>query len=360
VSAPGAKPGYLPNVKAGDEKLVITLQEGDGKRWTEQEIRDALASTDTAGSGAEQPAKPTEDQKKAQAEYEKKVAEVTSKNKDIENKNAVIQATLKEGNEAFNAKNYELAVAKWTEGINADPNFVGSAPILLNNKGTALKIMGVDYYNRAVKSSDPAEKADLTGKAKASLEGAVDAFSNSWKIIKDAPAADTANQPNLEAAKYGALSGLTDAYRLVVITKVNPAKAADAKDAFDAYIAIETDAAKKAKAQLTYADIMRETGDSEKAIAGYRVVLQSSPDNAEAMAGLGLSLFNAGVVASNKEQMQEGLNYMTKYIETAPIAATDSQSTKEFKQSVKDAVEYLKTTEKLAPQKVASPGKRKG
>jgi tetratricopeptide (TPR) repeat protein len=237
---------------------------------------------------------------------------------------------------------------------------VGSAPILLNNKGTALKIMGVDYYNRAVKSSDPAEKADLTGKAKASLEGAVDAFSNSWKIIKDAPAADTANQPNLEAAKYGALSGLTDAYRLVVITKVNPAKAADAKDAFDAYIAIETDAAKKAKAQLTYADIMRETGDSEKAIAGYRVVLQSSPDNAEAMAGLGLSLFNAGVVASNKEQMQEGLNYMTKYIETAPIAATDSQSTKEFKQSVKDAVEYLKTTEKLAPQKVASPGKRKG
>ena len=117
---------------------------------------------------------------------------------------------------------------------------------------------------------------------------------------------------------------------------------------------------KRRKRRLTYADIMRETGDSEKAIAGYRAVLQTTPDNADAMAGLGLSLFNAGVVSSNKEQMQEGLNFMTKYIESAPISATDSASVKEFKQSVKDAVDYLKNTEKLAPQKVATPAKRKG
>jgi tetratricopeptide (TPR) repeat protein len=357
VSAPGAKPGYLPNVKAGDEKLLITLTEGDGKRWTEQEIRDAIASATT---GDNQQAQPTEEQKKAQAEYEKKVAEVTAKNKEIESKNTVIQNALKEGNDAFNAKNYDLAISKWTEGINADPTYVGSAPILLNNKGTALKIVGVDSYNRAVKSTDAAEKADLLAKAKASLEGAVDAFANSWNVIKNAPAADIAGQTNLEPTKYAALSGLTDAYRLVVATKLNPAKAADAKDAFDAYTAIETDPAKKAKAQLTYADIMREMGDSEKAIAGYRAVLQTSPDNSDAMAGLGLSLFNAGVVASNKEQMQEGLNYMTKYIETSPISATDSASVKEFKQSVKDAVDYLKNTEKLAPQKVTTPGKRKG
>jgi tetratricopeptide (TPR) repeat protein len=357
ISAPGAKPGFMPNVKAGDEKLLITLTEGDGKRWTEQEIRDAIAGADT-GSG--QPAQPTEDQKKAQAEYEKKVAEVSSKNKEIENKNQVIQASLKAGNDAFNAKDYDTAVAKWTEGINADPDFVGSAPILLNNKGTALKIVGVDAYNRAVKSADPNEKATLTAKAKSSLEGSLDAYKKSWTIIKNAPAADTAGQTNLEQAKYGALTGLTEAYRLMVQTKMNPAAAADSKEAFDAYIAVETDPAKKAKALLTYADIMRETGDSEKAIQGYRAVLQTSPDNGEAMAGLGLSLFNAGVVSDNKEQKQEGLNYMTKYIESSPISATDSASVKEFKQSVKDAVDYLKNTEKLAPQKVAAPAKRKG
>ena len=167
VSAPGAKPGYLPGVKAGDEKLLITLTEGDGRKWTEQEIRDAVAGVNTGGGN--QQAQPTEDQKKAQAEYEKQVAAVAAKNKDIENKNGIIQVSLKAGNDAFNAKDYDTAIAKWTEGINADPDFVGSVPILLNNKGTALKIVGVDAYNRGVKSSDPAEKATLMAKANRAL-----------------------------------------------------------------------------------------------------------------------------------------------------------------------------------------------
>jgi len=42
----------------------------------------------------------------------------------------------------------------------------------------------------------------------------------------------------------------------------------------------------------------------------------------------------------------------------APITATDTQTLKDFKTSVKEAVDYLKNTEKLAPQKVAP--KKKG
>jgi tetratricopeptide (TPR) repeat protein len=357
ISAPNAKPGYFPNVKGGDPLITITLEPGDGSRWTEEQIREVLA-TPAAATGQE--AKPSEEQKKAQAEYEKKVAEVTAKNKDIESKNAIIEAALKAGNEAFNAKNYDVAVAKWSEGIAADPKFVGSAPVLLNNKGVVLKIMAVDQFNRGVRSTDPAEKADLLAKSKKNLEDALSAYNESWSILKSAAPADIANTTNYEKLKYDSLNGLIDTYRLLVVTKANPAKAAESKEAFDAYLAVETDAAKKAKGQLLYADIMRETGDAEKAIAAYRIVLQGAPDNSEAMAGLGLSLFNAGVVAGNKEQMQEGLNYMSKYIETSPISSTDSQSVKEFKQSVKDAVEYLKTTEKLAPQKVSAPARRRG
>ncbi|MGH9820853.1 MAG: tetratricopeptide repeat protein, partial [Pyrinomonadaceae bacterium] len=122
---------------------------------------------------------------------------------------------------------------------------------------------------------------------------------------------------------------------------------------YNEYFSLETDPVKKVAAQVTLADIYRLAGESDKAIAAYRVVLQSSPDNPEALAGLGLSLFNAGVVANDKAQMQEGLNYMTKYTEIAPITATDTQTQKDFKTSVKEAVEYLKSTEKLAPQKVA-------
>jgi tetratricopeptide (TPR) repeat protein len=353
VSAPGAKPGYLPNVKPGSpnsDKLLVTLQEGDGKRWTEQEIRDALSGASTA-SGGQQTAELTEEQKKAKAEYDKQVAEVTAKNKDIENKNTIITAALKAGNDAFNAKNYDLAIDKYTEGINADPAYAGSAPVLLNNKGVALKIRGIDEYNRGVKSTDAAEKAALTAKAKQDLLDSQAAFASSWKILKNAPAGEIQNQATADKGKYDALVGLTEVYRLIAATKAGTPNAAEAKEAFDAYVAVEPDAAKKAKVQITYGDIMREAGDSAAAIEAYRSVLTTTPDNPDALAGLGLSLFNAGVVANDKAQMQEGLNYMNKFIEVAP-------ETHPLKSSVKDAVDYLKTQEKLAPQKVTP--KKKG
>ncbi len=80
-----------------------------------------------------------------------------------------------------------------------------------------------------------------------------------------------------------------------------------------------------------------------------------SPDNPDALAGLGLSLFNSGVVADNKAQKQEGLNYMQKFADTAP-------ENHPLKASVRDAVEYLKTQDKLIPQKTgkATTTKKKG
>jgi tetratricopeptide (TPR) repeat protein len=359
VSAPGAKPGYLPSVRPGQpntDKLLVTLEEGDGRRWTEDEIRQAISGASAAANNAQ----PSEDQKKAQAEYEKKVADVKAKNSEIENKNTLIQKSLDEGNAAFKTKDYDTAIAKYTAGIDADPEYVGSAPILLNNRGIVLKLRGIDEYNAAVKQSDAAAKAAGIAKAKKDLEDSLDSFAKSWDILKKATPADLQGNPSAEKSKYDTLAGLTEGYRLLVITKTNPEKAANSKEAFDAYLAVETDPAKKARSQLTYADIMRDTGDSAKAIEGYRAVLQTAPDNAEAMAGLGLSLFNSGVVANDKAQMQEGLNYMTKYIETSPISASDSPSVKELKQSIKDAVDYLKNTEKLAPQKVSTPAKKKG
>lgn len=364
VSAPNASPNYLPNVRAGSEKLVITLTEGDGKRWTEEEVRQSLVagsaktantantantSTPDDKSSNNSNETPTPEQiaaaKKEQAEYEKKKAEVEAKNKQIGEKNVIIEKALKDGNEAFNSKNYDLAIAKYSEGIEADPEFVGTAPIMLNNKGVALKIRAVENYNKTVKSGDPTMKAELMPKVKQDLEAALISFDNSWKVLKAAQPAEITNKANYDKAKYDALNGLTDSYRLLVITKANPAKAAEASDAYTAYLEVETDAAKKSKAQVTFGDIMREAGDSEKAIVAYRAALQASTDNPDALAGLGLSLFNAGVVADDKAQMQEGLNFMTRFAEVAP-------DTHPLKSSVKDAVTYLKEQEKLTPQKV--------
>ena len=82
VSAPGAKPGYLPNVKAGNEKLLITLSEGDGKRWTEEEIRAAIAGAfSEATTATTTKTELTEEQKKAQAERAKLEAKMRLKSR---------------------------------------------------------------------------------------------------------------------------------------------------------------------------------------------------------------------------------------------------------------------------------------
>jgi hypothetical protein len=105
---------------------------------------------------------------------------------------------------------------------------------------------------------------------------------------------------------------------------------------------------------------MRLTGDYGKAVSAYKQILDTNPTHPEAMAGIGLCLFAQGAAATpeNKDMEQEGLNYMQKYTEIAPISPTDSQSTKELKQSVKDTVDYLKS-QKMAPQKLPATPKKK-
>jgi tetratricopeptide (TPR) repeat protein len=350
VSAPGASPSVIRNVKAGMEKLAVTLYEGDGKRFTEDEVR--ASANASAAKASDAPAEATEDQKKAALEYDKKVAELTAKNKDIESKNTIISQALKEGNDAFNAKNYELAISKYTEGINADPQFVGSAPILLNNKGVALKIVAVDEYNRGVKETDATRKAENLAKAKKDLESALEAYTNSWTILKTAPEPEATAKANFDKAKYDALNGLTDTYRLLVVTKTNVAKAAEAKDAFDSYLALETDPVKKAKAQVTYGDVMLEAGESEKALAAYRVALATSPDNPDALAGAGLSLVNLGYITSDKTQFQEGANLLQKFVSVAPEGH-------KYKADALALIETLKKEQNVTPQKGAATSKKK-
>jgi hypothetical protein len=65
-------------------------------------------------------------------------------------------------------------------------------------------------------------------------------------------------------------------------------------------------------------------------------------------------LFSAGAekTPADKVLMQEGLDMMSRFAEIAP-------ETHPLKADVKGAVEYLKTTEKLTPQKIARPARKK-
>lgn len=343
VSGEKIGPTYMPNVRAGADRLVINVSAGDGKKLTEEEVRTSLA-TGTAASTP--PAQMTAEQKKAMEERAKLEAEYEVSKKKVENETTVINRSLKEGNAAFNSNNYDEAIAKYDEGFQANPTFVGSAPVLLNNKGLALTKRAVANYNKGTSSADATVKTEMTAKVKEDLKNSIAAFDKSWAILKAANPSEITNQEGYSKAKYDALFGIVDAYRLLVRTKSDLTKSAEAKIAYEDYLTIETDAAKKIKAQINLGDILIGAGDSQGAITAYKAALVSSPDNPDALAGLGLSQANAGYNADgsiNDAVMQEAINNLQRFIDIAP-------ANHELKASVKDTVDYLKT-QNFKPQK---------
>jgi len=339
ATAPNIQAGFYPNVKASMDNIVIEVSEGDGKVPTEEEIRTALASMSTTGEL-------TPEEKKKQAEAAKKNAEITAKNERIKNANEVINRSIAEGKKAYDASDWDTAIAKYDEGYNADPEYPGTAPVFLNNKADALKQRAIGSYKKS--TTDAANKATYIEAMKKDLLESINAAQKAVEILKTATSTDAKLQKGYEDNRLVAYSIMNDAYRFLIESRADETKAAEAAQTIDAYVAIEPDPAKKAKAQIMMADALRKIGKSDEAIPLYRKALESAPDNADLLAGLGLSLFNSGVIASNKEQMQEGLNIMERFTTTAP-------DTHPLKASVKEAVDYLKNQEKLTPQKIAKP-----
>ena len=358
VSGVGIGPKIEPGVKAGREGIVIIVSEGDGRKLTEAEVREALTAAVNIPTG-----EVSAEQKKQNAELEKKNAEIIDKNKKVQEGDATASRANTEGVVALRAKNYDLAIAKFAEGVAAVPDFVGSTPVMLNGKLVAHKARGFDSYVEGAKSTDQAVRKSKYEAANKDFDEGLAAFDQAMALIKAAPAAtDPAEQKTRASITLELLSNTLEIHRLKAVTGIDSSKTAQASLIVDEYIAAEPDPVKKTTARATLGDIMRASGEFDKAIAAYKSVLETAPDNNEVMASLGLSLVALGtsVEPANKEQLQEGLNYMQKYADTVSILPTDSKQAQEFKQSVKDTVEYLKTEQKLkaqAPPKAT--GKRK-
>src|SRR5688500_18794021 len=70
---------------------------------------------------------------KTQLDYQKKLAEIDTRNKQITENNLKVQNALNDGIIAFKAKNYNLAIEKFDDAIKLDPDYWGTAPVLLTN-----------------------------------------------------------------------------------------------------------------------------------------------------------------------------------------------------------------------------------
>ncbi len=355
ISAEKIKPEIIPNIKAGRDNLVINVVEGDGKKWTEDEVRQALATPATAASAtgtSNQTSKEmTADQKKAQEEYQKQVAAVTDKNKKIEQSTGVIKRTLEEGSKAYESKNYDLAITKFDEGIAADPEFVGTAPVLLNNKALALVARATNNYNQSVKA-DAATRATAMESVKKDFENSIASSDKALTILKTGTSTDAAVQKNYDANKMFALANRKEAYRLMTKTGADRTKGKDALTAFQEYLAVETDAAKKSAAQLALGETLLDSQEFDLAIVEFEKVLAVDPNNVEALAGAGFSLVNVGYISNDKSKFQNGANYLQKFADLAP-------DTHRFKDDAKGLIETLKKEQNVAPQKSAKSATRK-
>jgi tetratricopeptide (TPR) repeat protein len=132
------------------------------------------------------------------------------------------------------------------------------------------------------------------------------------------------------------------------VSKVDGTQADAGLAAFKDYIAIETDPAKKSKAQLDAAQMLLDSGASDKALVEFQAVLASQPDNPEANLGAGLALYSV----QDKAKYQEAANYLQRFVDVAP-------DTNPMKDDAKAILAELRSTEKVVPEKTTRPAPRR-
>src|SRR5262245_27020821 len=322
ASHPTATPNWVPGVKAGrDIPCEIELTPGDGKRLTFEEIKGAGggAPNPTAaavGGGSSGGGKESAEDKAKREEMMKKNAEIESANKKITEANEIIGRTFKAGNEALTAAStasragnseeaiakYSAAVAQYDEGLAADPD----QPAILTNKAVALKGRGVEKFNTTVRSKtlDDAGRAAGLQSAKDDFKAAAETSNKAVTMIKALPApTEQAEVARYNGNKYAAMLTQAESYRLYV-SKADGTQADAGLAAYKDYLAIETDPAKKAKAQLDMAQMLLDAGASDKALAEFKAILEANPNSPEANLGAGLAVYATG----DKAKFQEAAN----------------------------------------------------
>ncbi len=359
ASHPTAAPNFQPGVKAGrDIDVELTLSPGDGKRLTFDEIKNAGGGSATPPSGGT-PQPSAEDKAKLE-ELKKKNAEIEASNKKITEANDVIARTFKAGNEALaaagaasKANNSEEAVAKYTaavaqydEGLAADPD----QPAILTNKAVALKGRGVEKFNTTVRSKtlDDAGRTAGLQAAKDDFKAAAETSSKAVTLIKAQPApTDQAEIARYNGNKYAAMITRAESMRLYV-SKADGTQADAGLEAYKDYIAVETDPAKKAKAQLDMAQMLLDAGASDKALAEFKAILTENPNSPEANLGAGLAVYATG----DKAKFQEAANFLQKFVEVAPDGNP-------MKDDAKAILSELKNSENVTPEKTKPATRRK-
>jgi tetratricopeptide (TPR) repeat protein len=327
VSGPGISPAIQPGVQTGMDKIVIEVSEGDGSTYSESEVRTSLKKSSEMTD---------EDREKLKKQYE----ENATARKKAEENYKVVNASLKAGDEAYKAKQYDVAIAKFDEGINADPEFAGSAPVLLNYKGVALKDLGFEAYRNSLKS----DKAANLAIAKTKWEDAAKAFDAGLVVLAKAKPANPQETASYAESKKKILTNYVEVLRLAYKTQANPEIVSVVEPIYQQYFEVEADPAKKAAAKTVFADMIFATGDMARSVELYRQVIADQPDQPDALSGLGIALYTNGEIDEDKAELQEAANVLARFLKVAPEKHIN-------KQTAETLLETLKVEKKITPKK---------
>lgn len=350
VSAPNARPDFMAGLRLSQQgENNFTLEPGDGRKLTLDEVK-AAAGAAPAGGGARAAAGGGADARRAKEEMAKREAAIEAEKAKIAASNTQLNDILKAGNDALNAKNYDQAVTSYEQGIQADPE----QAVFHLNKSVALRSRGVDRYNAAVKAKDTAGRDTAKADFKAATDASEKAVANYRALgakrgaaggAGGAAAPAASGTPSAEELNY--LYQRAENYRIALQTGNSDLADAAAK-AIQEYVTVETDPAKKAKAQVSLADALLQGGQVEQSVAAYRQALTANPENLDAMYGLGIAL--AADPSQSKEKLAEARDALQKFAAKAP--ATDTR-----KQEAAAAAEGIAQSLKAPAAQPAAAGK---
>jgi tetratricopeptide (TPR) repeat protein len=367
VSAPGAQPNATGGVTVRqDTPVSVILQPGDGKRLTREEAAQVAKSGGPSLNGGKESAA---DKAKVE-ELRRKNEEIVTANKKIEEANKIVGDTFKAGNQAFNSaleadrankreeavNFYGEAVKQYEAGLAADPDQAA----LWTQKANALKARGVDNYNIWAQTPEGnATKAAKLDAAKADFRAAAEAANKAVDRAKAEPSStDAGEQTRQTGRKYSALSVRAEAMRLFV-TKVDQTQTDAGIAAFQEYIAAETDAKKKARAEADLAQMLFDANAFDKAQTEYQKILAENPGDPDALVNMGMILFNLGALkegegnqAEAKAKYQEAANYLQQFVDKAP-------DTHRLKADARAVLEALKDQQKVQAEKTTTTTPRR-
>jgi len=339
VSAPDCQPDFLQNVRGSQtEPIKFELRSGDGKKLSLADVKALQANAPKGG----QPMSAA-DQKKAMEEYEKKRAEVESKNKKMMEEHETMKKQFETGQQLMAAKDWNGAANAFGEAAKLD----AEQQAVWQGLSLALYNRGVTNFNEYTK--DVVNNGSKKEAAKQDFNDSINAIGKAMALVEP-QLNDPQKGPQAKKSKLAYLKSRADAEYLLT-AKLGVAEVADAavKDYKDAS-ALSDNPAEKAGFELKAAQTLYDANKMDEAITAYSGLLEVDANNFEALYWLGLAYVS-------KEKFQDAANTLQKFIDLAP--ATDSR-VNDTKAVIKDLVvgNNLQPP-KSEPSKGRGPAKKK-